>query len=118
MATEFERSVIEMALAGFQAEAQRIEAAMVEIRKRLGMRGGKLAPMVTDGSKPIRHMSGLHRKRIADAQKKRWAAYHAEQGTPARQTTPRKAMSPERRAALVANLAKARAARMAKKTNS
>jgi hypothetical protein len=111
MLTDFEQSVIEMALVGFQAEAQRIEAAMAEIRKRLGVRGGRVAWIVTDGSKPKRHMSALHRKRIADAQKKRWAAFHAEHGTPTKRTTQKKGMTPERRAALAANLAKARAAK-------
>jgi len=63
-------------------------------------------------------MSAAALRRISLAQKKRWAAYHAKQGGTAKKAAPKKTakrkMSSERKAALVANLAKARAARAAK----
>jgi hypothetical protein len=62
-------------------------------------------------------MSAAAKKRIAAGQKKRWAAFHANDTKPvaAKKAAPKRKMSPERKAALVANLAKARAARAAKR---
>jgi hypothetical protein len=111
--------ILEMALVGLRAEAQKIEVAMAAIRKRLGMRGGKsAAPVLAYGMKPKRQMSAAGRARIAAAQKARWAAFHAKGGKaarPAKKLAAKRTMSRERKAALVANLAKARAARAAKK---
>jgi hypothetical protein len=120
---KIDSSILEMALVGLQSEAQKIEAAMAAIRKRLGVRGKRAAVSIsTDGAAPRRkrHMSAAALKRIVAAQKKRWAAYHAKQGATAKKAAPKKTtakrtMSPERRAALAANLAKARTARAAKK---
>lgn len=108
-----DHSILEMALVGLRAQAQTIDEKMAAIRKQLGIRGGKsAAPMSMNGEKPRRVLSVAARKRIAAAQKKRWAAFHAKQGKPAK--TAKRNMSPERKAALAANLAKARAAKAAK----
>jgi hypothetical protein len=118
---KLDSSILEMALVGLRAEAQRIEAAMAAIRKQLGVRRSAALSISTDGATPRRRqMSAAALRRISLAQKKRWAAYHAKQGATARKATPKKTtakrkMSPERKAALVANLAKARAARAAKR---
>ena len=120
---KIDRSILEMALVGLRAEAQRIEEKMAAIRKHLGVRGKTaVASISTDGATPRRRrqMSAAALRRISSAQKKRWAAFHAKQGATAKtaapkKTTAKKKMSPERKAALVANLAKARAARAAKK---
>jgi hypothetical protein len=73
-------------------------------------------------------MSAAARNSIASAHKRRWAEYRKSKedaGKPAKKaalkkTAPKPAakrkLSPARKAALVANLAKARAARAAKKT--
>ena len=113
MAKQLDSSIMAMALVGYEAEIQRIEAAMAEIRSRLGNRSTRSAVRVGDGvPKARRTMSAAARKRIAYAQKKRWAAFHAKN----QKTAPAKRkLSPERKAALVANLAKARAARAAKR---
>jgi len=116
-------SILEMALVGLKAEAQRIEEKMAAIRKHLGVRGKTVAVSIsTDGATPRRkrQMSAAALRRISSAQKKRWAAFHAKQGAMAKtaapkKTTAKKKMSPERKAALVSNLARARAARAAKK---
>lgn len=72
------------------------------------------APLAEPLLQKKRRMSPAAKKRIATAQKKRWAEFHAQK---AQTNTPKKAkpMSKERRAAIVANLAKARAARAAKR---
>ena len=120
---KLDSSILEMALVGLRAEAQGIEEKMAAIRKHLGVRGKTAAlSFSTDGAAPRRRrqMSAAALRRISLAQKKRWAAYHAKQGATAKKAAPKKTaakrkMSPERKAALVANLAKARAARAAKK---
>ena len=120
---KIDSSILEMALVGLKAEAHRIEEKMAAIRKHLGVRGKTAAVSIsTDGATPRRkrQMSAAALRRISSAQKKRWAAFHAKQGATAKtaapkKTTAKKKMSPERKAALVANLAKARAARAAKK---
>jgi len=106
---KMDRSTLEMALIGYVAEVAKIEAAMASIRKELGIRGPRAAAA---GNAPAargkRVLSPAARKRIADAQKKRWAAFHAKKAAPKR------VMSPAAKAKLAANLAKARAAKAAK----
>jgi len=69
-------SILEMALVGLRAQAQAIDEQMAALRKRLGIRGDRTATrMSTDATQPKRTMSAAARKRIADAQKKRWAAH-------------------------------------------
>jgi len=99
---------LKMALIGFQIERQKVQERIAEIERRLGGRTPHVAAS-SSGAKPRREMSAAARKRIAAAQKKRWAVFHNAQ-KPAR-----KKLSPARKAALVANLAKARAAKAAKK---
>jgi hypothetical protein len=68
-------------------------------------------------SKPKRKLSKAGRKAISEATKKRWAAFHAAQQAKkpaAKKAVARTKLSPTRKAALVANLAKARAAKAAK----
>jgi hypothetical protein len=120
--SKIESSILEMALVGLTAEAQRIEEKMEVIRKHLGVRGRSAATSFsTDGATPRRRrqMSAAALRRISLAQKKRWAAFHAKKSKAekpaAKKTAVKKKMSPERKAKLVANLAKARAARAAKR---
>ena len=68
-------------------------------------------PAPAAAPKPKRKLSAAGRKAIIAATKKRWEAFHkAEKPAPAK-----KKMSPASKAALLANLAKARAARAAKR---
>ncbi len=61
-------SILRAALTGYQAERDRIDAAMAAIRQRLGQKPAGPA-------QPKRKLSAAARKRIAAAQKKRWAAF-------------------------------------------
>jgi len=77
--------ILEAALAGLEAQKQKIDNQIAQIHRMLPARriGGSLkrvtrpvAPIVghIQSQKPKRKMSPEARKRIADAQKKRWAA--------------------------------------------
>jgi hypothetical protein len=112
-----------MALAGHQIRVEQIQLKITEIQQALETRPSRLARAVqSDGARPKGKMSPAAKKRIAAAQKKRWAAFHAskteatkpEAKPVSKKTapapTPRKKLSAARKAALVANLKKARAA--------
>jgi hypothetical protein len=104
-------SILEMALVGLRAEAQKIDDIMGNIRKEIGGRAAAGTISFPAGrAKPRRVLSPAARRRIAAAQKARWAAFRSGKSKPAKRT-----LSPAVKAKLVANLAKARAARAAKK---
>lgn len=68
-------STLQMALVGYQLEKQRIEARIQEIQAKLK---GKAVASPASASKPEgvkRVLSPAARKRIAAAQKKRWAEH-------------------------------------------
>jgi hypothetical protein len=100
-----------MALIGYQAERQKIEAAMAAIRKQVN--GHLTTPAVDGARRPRRNMSAAARRRIAAAQRKRWAAFPAGKSGTAK-AAPKRKMSAAVKANLVANLAKARAAKAAR----
>ena len=119
MPKPLDRSVLEMALIGYQRSLENIQEKIADIQRQLGVRPTKAAASVTTGeAKPKRRMSAGARKRIALAQKKRWAAFHqAEAPAPTRKKAAvKRKLSPARKAALLANLAKARAAKAAKRS--
>ncbi len=71
---------LQMALIGYEAERQKIQEKIAEIQRQLNgrIRAGRTAAPVAENrpAKRQRHrMSAEARKRIAEAQKKRWAAY-------------------------------------------
>jgi len=67
-----DRSLLEAALVGYQAQLAEIQQAMLNIRGMLGQQ-----PAAAASSKPARRkMSAAGRRRIAAAQKKRWADYN------------------------------------------
>jgi hypothetical protein len=116
MPKQLDPSMLGMALIGYEAERRRIDLKIAEIQGQLGGRTQYVAAS-TDGAKPRRILSPAARKRIAAAQKKRWAAFHrskAEKPAPKKAAAKRK-LSPAAKANLVANLKKARAAKAAKK---
>ena len=65
--------VLEAALEGLELQKQRIEAQIQEIRSRLGKRSRTVPEPPHTAVK--RTLSNDARKRIAAAQKKRWAEY-------------------------------------------
>jgi hypothetical protein len=119
MPKQLDRSVLEMALIGYAEQRRIIEEKIADIQKQLGGRTSHIAAS-GDGAKPRRKMSAKGKAAIRAAQKKRWAEFHAKAEKPARKVAvkkaaPKRKLSPARKAALVANLAKARAAKAAKK---
>jgi hypothetical protein len=68
---------LKMALIGFRIEREKVQARIHEIEKRLGGRMTQSEPPAAAPKR--RRMSAAARKRIADAQKKRWAAFHDAQ---------------------------------------
>ena len=74
----FDRKTLEAALIGYQAQKEKLDQAMADIRRQLG---GKSEPNqhagVATPERKRRTMSTAARKRIAAAQRKRWADYHA-----------------------------------------
>jgi hypothetical protein len=113
-----------MALVGLNARRDEIIQRMAELQRQLGVRSkGAAASMATQGptavNKVKRVMSAAARKRIADAQKLRWAKFRKSAEKPAaaaKKAAPKRKLSAAAKANLVANLAKARAAKAAKKT--
>jgi hypothetical protein len=119
MSIQIDRSVLEMALVGYEAERRKIEEKIEEIQRQLGGRIKGTTPAAsTDGARAKRGISVAGRRRIAEAQKQRWATFRIKQG--ARTVTRRKVakkrrtLSPAAKAKLAANLTKARAAKAAK----
>jgi hypothetical protein len=112
----FDASTLQAALVGYNAALDRINANMSAIRKQLGGHAIR-AVAGFQRAKPKHKMSTAGRRAIAAAQKKRWTQYRAQQraaASSAHKVAPKRKLSPERKAALVANLAKARAAKSAK----
>ena len=77
--TRLDRSTLEAALIGLQLQRDEIEAKMAELRRQVAGRDGTRH---TGSSSPVRkrhRMSAEARKRIAAAQKIRWAEYRKKQ---------------------------------------
>src|SRR5664279_2105084 len=98
------------------AEAQRKRWAKIR-----GKSEPSSPPATPEASKPKRKLTAAGKKAISEATKKRWAAFHAAntkpvvaKKTPSRKAVSRRKLSPAGKAELVANLAKARAAKAAK----
>ena len=76
-----DKSLLEAALVGYEQQHAKILEAIKTIRAQLGgKRTTTPAAITEDGEKPRkrRKMSAAARRRIAEAQKKRWAAYHKQ----------------------------------------
>jgi hypothetical protein len=116
--------LLQMALVGYRSERERMQEKIDELEHRLG--GYKVVASDRHGpTKKRRKMSAAALARIRTGQLKRWAAYRKQRGakaaakkapkrTSAKNAAPKRKMSPARKTALLANLAKARAARAAK----
>src|SRR6516165_5367061 len=113
MRTHVDTVTLQMALIGYQSQLAQINAKMEELRRRLrGTRvsGGGHDVLGSFLRKGV--MSAAGRKRIAEAQRKRWAAFH--KGAGAKRRPAKHTLSPEAKAKRAANLPKARAAKPAK----
>src|ERR1039458_6719383 len=70
---KFTAEILNAAIVGFEQQKLRIDAQIAELRQML--RGGPTAPPATPAGPrgKRRKMSAAARKRIGDAQRKRWA---------------------------------------------
>ena len=83
------REILEAAIQGLEAQRQKLEEQIAQVRSMMGHRRGR-APRAhsaerssnagESGSRKKRVLSAEARKRIAAAQKKRWAAFRKSQG--------------------------------------
>jgi hypothetical protein len=91
---KLDNTILEMAVRGYEAERDRLSAAMAEIRAELSQRGSSPTMTVaggTDRSAPKkRTMSASARARIAAAQRARWQAYKKAKAEPAPAEKPKK----------------------------
>ena len=74
----YDPATLAMALVGYEIEKQKVEEKIREIRAQLaGQKAGAAAPAPakTGGPRRRRPLSAAARKRIADAQRKRWAEH-------------------------------------------
>jgi hypothetical protein len=69
-----DRSLLEATLIGYEAELERIESAIEEIDGKIGGKW-QITRANTAKPSPKRILSSAARKRIAAAQKKRWAEF-------------------------------------------
>lgn len=81
MPMQMDSTLLQMALIGFETERQKIKDKIADIQRELsGKERAHGAGAPADGNTPMkrrrRTMSASARKRIAAAQKKRWAEYH------------------------------------------
>jgi hypothetical protein len=85
MPTTLDKEILAAAIEGFEAQKTRLDARIAEIREKLGSDGEEpaAASAAPVAGRKRRKMSPAARKRIADAQKKRWAAVRKESGAPA-----------------------------------
>ena len=95
--------IIQAAIEGFEARKRHLDEQIAELRAKLN--GSKSAlPASPDGSKGRRAMSAASRKRIAEAQRKRWAAVKKGVAPKAAAPAPKKAkrrLSPEGRRRII-----------------
>lgn len=99
--------LLKAALYGYQVQSERLEATIADIQAQLGHRGPGRREATTNGideaAPKKRTMSASARRRIAVAQKKRWATYHEQQAASAKPAKRKKhKMSAEGKARIAA----------------
>jgi hypothetical protein len=107
-------SSLEAALIGFEQMKRNVEEKMTEIRQRLSSDGG--APGTSPGRTQGRTRSAAVRRRMAAAQRKRWAAVKAKL-KPSKPTTSKRTMSAAARKRIAAAQRKRWALAKAKKAS-
>ncbi len=84
MVTVKDGDVLAHALIGFQAERERLDTKIEELWAQLNEAGPNGTLQMPGPRRPPRRarrsMSPAARRRISEAQKKRWAAYHRREG--------------------------------------
>ena len=110
-------AIITAAIDGFEAQKKRIDAQIADLRQTLTGNGTRA--LATPEPVPGRRkMSAAARKRIADAQRKRWAAMKGRSGHPttAEGDKPKRRISAAGRKAIIEATRKRWAAYRAQKT--
>jgi hypothetical protein len=83
------REILEAALQGLEAQRNKLDEQISQVRSLLGSRGGRSSRTASglgetssssSGQRRKRTLSPEARKRIAAAQRKRWAAFRKNQG--------------------------------------
>ncbi len=77
------QELLSAALLGLDAQRKKIEEQIRQVQAMLGHRGAKAASAEADSGRPAsrrRQLSPAARKRIAAAQKRRWAEYRKREG--------------------------------------
>jgi hypothetical protein len=103
--------IIEAAIDGFEAQKQRIDLQIAELRAMLSPNGS--APVSKSVVRRKRGMSAAGRKAIAEAQRKRWAASKGEPAAPKVAKKAKRRLSAAGKANIVAALKKRWAAKKA-----
>ncbi len=97
-----DHGILEAALAGLEAQRQRINEQIAAIQMMLGgpdrRRAAPAMPVPAQTVPRKRQMSAAGRKRIAEAQRKRWAQLKREKAQPAK---PKRRLSPEGRRRII-----------------
>jgi hypothetical protein len=112
------RSIIEAAIVGFEHQKTQIDSQIAELRAMLS--GGPPESAITREAAPgqRKKFSAAARRKMALAQKARWAKIKGESErqapAPAQAPKPKRKLSAAAKAKLAANLKKARAAKAAK----
>jgi hypothetical protein len=96
MPTKLDKEVLAAAIEGFEAQKKHIDTQIAEIRQILGGGSAETAAATPGPGRKRRKMSAAGRKRIAEAQRKRWAASRKESVAPAKAPKP-EAQKPKRR---------------------
>ena len=77
---QIDKSILEAALAGLEAQKQKIDDQIAEVRRFIGGGIKRVAgPVAPVTGRKMRTMSAAAREAIATAQKKRWANFRKQQ---------------------------------------
>jgi len=79
----FNHSILEAALVGLEARKKGIEAQIAEVRAMLGSRPGQAATTPEATPRTRRKFSAATRRRMKEAQQRRWAKVRGESEPPA-----------------------------------
>ena len=94
-AQKLNAEILNAAIQGFEAQKSRIDAQIAEIRQMLAV-GRTERGIAAEPQKRKRKMSAAARKRIGDAQRKRWAESKKQAESPSERPT-REAPKPKRK---------------------
>ena len=107
--------IIIAAITGFESQKTKIDAQIAELRAMLPVGSAGNATTLEVPTRKRKKFSAAARKRMKEAQQRRWAKIRGEsEATAPEPTKPKRKLTAAAKAKLVANLKKARAAKGAK----